>query len=1158
MRLRTAFLAATALVAVTAAAPAPARAEPISASIAAASAFASSVISAGSVGAAVAGAGTLGAWAINVGVSLGTALGLSFLSSALGSKPKAGDSLSGIEQSMEFGGDVPRQIPVGRCALKGQMLYVNTFGMENVSMQQVFLVADWPTSGLVAVWLAGNTYTLQQISSGQGWKRYTVPVFGGFVNLTYYDGTQTAADPELVAAAPAGRWDATCKLTGCSYVIATYVYNQYSHLYEGGIPDWTFVIDGARLYDRRLDTTAGGSGPQRWNDVSTWAFSANPAVIRENYLRGFWANGQLLLGMGLPAYDLIAETFVAAANAADELVPKAGGGTEPRYRCGTILTADDGVTHQQHLNVIDSTDAGYTYEIAGLYACQAGVAQSSVRTVTDADLILGAPVTYAAKRSRAELVNGIVGQFLDPSTGWQPQDYTPQISTADQAADGGEELHKPLDLLSVSSKTQAERIALIRRREARAQATATITVGYQHRDLIPGDWLTWTSARFGFTKVFRIAERQVDQATKAPTLSLEETAASIYGWSTGNEGPPILVPTQPTAPSLASTVTNFTASAIIIEGDDGSMLPSLRAAWNPITDPTVDTVVVQYRVAGSDKIVTLTDSTPGDGSLVIPGVVQRTVYEVRATITTTPIRTTTWTGWVPVTTGNSTYIIDADRFLVGRLVNGEFLADQVLEFDAITGFLTIPNLRVTGEMIAPGAIAGSNDFSTSSNILFGSSSTGGATVSGNIAGADTVTMFSEDMILDVEVTAFVSVTGGGGGTAVRAGVNFKLVNDDTGTDVAFLKVTEEMVNNNGTITNGNATIRRRISVQAGVNYRLRFSYVYYSSSAFGQAYLSAGNINYIAVRRTGAAPPELRFNFATSGALPLALTTTRNSPAYAFDTDGNYAAFAANVMRRNDRGLTVEGFARTNSLRNNSMQGASAGTPGSKPNNWAVTGHPSASNGISAQVTFVGTANGIDIVRIRWTGTATATLALRATFEAQTQIVAAAGQKWTGSLFMRLVNGSLSTAGISAVGLRVHEANVAGTTLGSTLFPYVPTAADLHTQRVEGTREMVDGLTARTYPQFSATIASGTIVDFEVELGWPQHELGDKASSPIRTMAGAETREAEAIGMTLPDWATTAVYYFPDGSAETRAAVPGPYQIPANLPKSTISLLRVG
>jgi hypothetical protein len=71
-------------------------------------------------------------------------------------------------------------------------------------------------------------------------------------------------------------------------------------------------------------------------------------------------------------------------------------------------------------------------------------------------------------------------------------------------------------------------------------------------------------------------------------------------------------------------------------------------------------------------------------------------------------------------------------------------------------------------------------------------------------------------------------------------------------------------------------------------------------------------------------------------------------------------SFASNLPRITNQGLLVE-EARTNSIRNNSMQGAVAGTPGTLPTNWSE----SRAAGLTQTVVGTGTQNGIDYIDIR-------------------------------------------------------------------------------------------------------------------------------------------------------------------------------------------------
>src|SRR4029453_13755505 len=74
---------------------------------------------------------------------------------------------------------------------------------------------------------------------------------------------------------------------------------------------------------------------------------------------------------------------------------------------------------------------------------------------------------------------------------------------------------------------------------------------------------------------------------------------------------------------------------------------------------------------------------------------------------------------------------------------------------------------------------------------------------------------------------------------------------------------------------------------------------------------------------------DLDFQHGRYFGAPLAsIVVSRASVGYANDSVGAWTAFGPNVLRRTDNGILVE-ESRTNGIRNNSMQGAAAGTVGS-------------------------------------------------------------------------------------------------------------------------------------------------------------------------------------------------------------------------------------
>lgn len=247
-----------------------------------------------------------------------------------------------------------------------------------------------------------------------------------------------------------------------------------------------------------------------------------------------------------------------------------------------------------------------------------------------------------------------------------------------------------------------------------------------------------------------------------------------------------------------------------------------------------------------------------------------------------------------------------------------------------------------------------------------------------------------------------------------------------------------------------------------------------------------------------------------SGSLDPRITFTRASSATYFDSAGVLQTAGNNVARFDydpstlaARGLLIE-EQRTNSLRNNTMQGAAVGTPGTAPTNWAVT---SATNNISRDVVAVGTEDGISYIDIRWYGTASAQTDLFIRFDQPTQIAAASGQTWTLSFYSRLIAGSLSP--LSASLFYILGLNSSGVQTEAFSVAYAPTSAALKTQRIIKTATLAVATTAYVQNTSILRIPDGSTVDFTLRFGLPQLEQGAFETSVIPTATTALTRSAD-------------------------------------------------
>lgn len=637
--------------------------------------------------------GTVGA--ALVGVAASVAVNLIF-------KKKTNDAstISGVDGELKIGGDVPRQIIFGTAATAGHLVNVNSYGSSNSNEQEVYVLSDWECESLVGIIVDGEEKTLvPQTVVGDEDARFWVndrdndngdttddaKHYGSKLEIRFYRGAaaQTADDGLVAHANPSGRWSSAHRGDGVCYVVVDKTYD--ADLFSG-FPTFKFIVKGAKLYDWRLDSTAGGSGPHRWGDPTTWEWSENPAVCLYNYQRGFFRGGAILMGQGVPPVDLPLDLYTAAANVCDEDVELAAGGTEARYAVSAI--ASDDAQHRDVLEAFTNAMGGWLYERAGSYAPVAGAAQTVVATITDADLLLEGQVRVSRKRSRSALVNYISGSYTAPAELWETSGYS-SVQSAENEDSDGERLGKSLDFPQITSKTRAERLALLRYNENRCQTTATIPLSLKHLEIEIGDWVRWNSARYG-DRVYRVSDWALSLigGSIGMQIGLSEISSDVYGWNPLEDEGAAITPGSPRIDGpLTRTVSGFVVQATTATSGNGEEIPALSVAWDAPADPTVIAVIVEYRRDGETVASVARSDTPEAGEMEITGILGGADYEVRATIATDPPRATSWTSWASVTTTATTVpvVIDTDDMVpsLGRAVEGALIAVKTMQADML-------------------------------------------------------------------------------------------------------------------------------------------------------------------------------------------------------------------------------------------------------------------------------------------------------------------------------------------------------------------------------------------------------------------------------------------------------------------------------------------
>ncbi|KSV72951.1 hypothetical protein N182_28925 [Sinorhizobium sp. GL2] len=532
--------------------------------------------------------------------------------------------VGGVEFERQYGENVSRKVACGLVGLAGHDTYVNTYGSSNKYLEQSYTAADFPCDGLSRIWAGGALLQLEEIlPSIPHAKSYRVVsgTYAGLMVFTFYDGTQTAADAGMVANAnPPGRWTADHIGTGIAWIKVSLTYDSEK---LGQFPDFFFEIRGARLYDFRKDSTAGGSGPHRWGVYSTYEFTENPILFEYNYRRGFSVNDDMFCGMGMDAADLPFDRYATAANICDEATNHG-----KRYRCSVMFDAD--VDHGDNIEAVMRACGGIVIDSVDGSWPLVGTDQPIVETFTDDDLVTGEPVRYQRRRSMADLVNIVSGTYPEPANMWSPAGYDVQTNPAYVALDRRTR-DVPLDFPTVPYKAQANQLASIYFNENRYEATADIVLRPRFQTIKAGDWVRWNSARYG-DRVYMVQARAIRALTsdgpRNVALSLQERDGAIYD-GVGVVAP--VIPLPPGEPIYLSELQDFSVISVKAVGADGRSYPAFRISWAPIVDMTVTGITFEWwiKTAPANKFSKQVSASDGTVTFLQEGILSLTDYEFR-------------------------------------------------------------------------------------------------------------------------------------------------------------------------------------------------------------------------------------------------------------------------------------------------------------------------------------------------------------------------------------------------------------------------------------------------------------------------------------------------------------------------------------------------
>lgn len=559
----------------------------------------------------------------------------------LGKRKDAGQDRQASVTNMSVG-EVPREALLGRVCTGGSLVdafnHSGQYGTDKVT--RCIALCDHAVDAIEGFFV-GDVYYAWTGNGAQS-------AFSNKLTLEFRNATTTGYAPPSYAVSGGG-WTATDRLCSVTHIWVTTDIDD--KVWPQGHPQFRWVLRGLKVFDPRFDPALGyaGPSPQTWDNRASHTFSENAELLRYAYNRGIYAEGHhgdpayLLIGRGLTAEEAPPSRVIAAANLCAEVVSG-----KMRYAASAVVRAADEFIQVEEM--FAAAMAGDIVQREGGIQVEPGQAKSPIYTITDADLVLGEPVSFSrflpdGSEGRR---NTVVPSYVEPSQGWKDHAGPVRRSIDDILADGGPR-ELPLSLPFVNDGAQADRNAEIARRLSRLERRAAIVLPPDFSPLEEGDVIAWQSARRhgGATVRYRI-DRWVQDEKWRMRLTLREIASSVYGVpdpvSDASDPPP--------APPVIDALALSGVSGIAIQLGAGSELPGLRVAW-ATPDPAVRAILVEVREEGGGVAApTRIDDVAALTKDVTNGVRAGTDLEFRLTPITDPTRAVTPTAWLPVTAGD--------------------------------------------------------------------------------------------------------------------------------------------------------------------------------------------------------------------------------------------------------------------------------------------------------------------------------------------------------------------------------------------------------------------------------------------------------------------------------------------------------------------------
>ena len=416
---------------------------------------------------------------------------------ALMPKPDLGALGSQGLQTNKLGAAEPHHYVYGQVRKGGTITFYESTGTDNKFLHMIVALAGHEVEEIGTIYVDDLPVTLD----GSGF--VTSAPWNGKIRIKKHLGSDDqVADADLVAETSV---DTNFRGRGIAYLYIRLEYDQ--NVFANGIPTFTAVVKGKKVYDPRTSTTA---------------WSNNAALCIRDYITE---------ERGLNDTAVDDTDFIVAANICDEAVAVAAGGTEARYTMNGAISAD--TTIGDVLSYMVTTCAGTLWWGVGNWQIKVGTYTPPVKTFTLADL--RGPISLQTRISMRDNYNLIQGTFVDAAQDWITVDFPQLRSDAFIAEDGGEEVPLDMEFPLTTSAATVQRLAKMTLFRGREQMTLTADFGLSAMEVQVGDIVAFTNERYGWTeKEFEVVSWKFyanqDSGDLRVAMTLRETSEAAFDW----------------------------------------------------------------------------------------------------------------------------------------------------------------------------------------------------------------------------------------------------------------------------------------------------------------------------------------------------------------------------------------------------------------------------------------------------------------------------------------------------------------------------------------------------------------------------------------------------------------------------------------------------